>query len=400
MDQFIMMFLFAAAAVSALVLSLGYLSILFARRRAPKPCAPFGVSVLKPLKGEDEGLLDNLRAIAQQDYPDFEIIFCAEDPADPALTVARKVQAEFPRLPIRVVAGAWPVGLNPKVRLLRRMQNMARHEWILISDSNVRPPRDYLTRLCATQRQSGADLVHSPLAGSGGHSWGGRLEELQLNGWVSASIYLSHRLGHSCVIGKSMLLRLEALAEVGGFQAVEDILAEDYILGAKLQKANKKVALSTQLLPVVTGRGSVGHFFNRHIRWGQMRRHISPGFYLFELTGNPTPFFLALAFLAPAPENAFFWWAQGVKWSADAFIYLLLTPRPSPLTLLLMPLKDALVLVMWVLGGIRRTVNWRGRRLRVGAGSRLTPVIAAKGAESSPPWRTGPGQKALQWASR
>ena len=256
------------ALVSLLVLSVGYLAIFWHLGHRPPAAAVFGVSILKPLKGVDDGLLDNLRAIARQEHPNFEVIFGAEDPSDPALDVARQVVAEFPHLPLRIITGAFPTGLNPKVRTLRHLLPNARHEWILISDSNVRPDPHYLRAMCHKQQLHQADLVHSLLAGAHGRSLGGRLEELQLNGWVSASIALSDSLGHSCVIGKSMLMNRSALAQVGGLASVADILAEDYVLGAKLQRAGKTVVISPHLLSTVTGHGSLTQFFNRHVRWG------------------------------------------------------------------------------------------------------------------------------------
>lgn len=373
------------AVVSLGVLFSGYAAIVYKRLERLKVASPgYGVSVLKPLKGADEGLLENLRAIARQDYPAFEVIFGAEDPCDPALDVARQVAREFPHVSMRVVSGAFASGLNPKVRILRHLLPFATHRWILISDSNVRPDPGYLEAITRKQAKHDAALVHSMLAGTSGQSLGGRLEELQLNGWVAASIALSDMLGHSCVIGKSMLIDRQALAGVGGLGEVADILAEDYILGAMFQRVKRKVVISAHLLHVMTGKSRLQHFFNRHIRWSQMRRRIAPGFYLLELTGNPSLFlFLAWTLRVFFPMRAdstewltFNWMAlaQLLKWLADAVVYLILTPRPSALTMLLIPAKDALVPVMWVLGGVRRTVHWRGQKMLVGSGSRLSPA--------------------------
>ena len=146
------------------------------------------ISILKPLKGVDEGLYENLVALARQDYPHFEILFGAEDADDPALDVARRVQAEFPDVKMRIVLGAASDGLNPKVRLLRRLLPLATHEWILVSDSNVRPARSYLREIRACQEETRADLVHNLLVGVGERSLGAKLENLHMNGWVSASI--------------------------------------------------------------------------------------------------------------------------------------------------------------------------------------------------------------------
>lgn len=337
----------------------------------------FFVSILKPLKGVDESLYENLRAIVSQNHPHFEVIFGAESPHDPALAVARRIAQDFPHRAIKVVVGSQGRGLNPKVRLLRRLIQEANASWILISDSNVRPLPDYLRQMQARQLETGADLVHSVLSGVGGRSLGGRLEELQLNGWVAASICLSDRFDHPCVIGKSMLLRRKALASIGGLLAVEDILAEDYVTGARLARAGKVVALSPDVLPVITGSASLRQFMNRHVRWGQMRRQISPLFFVLELGANPTPFLLLLAALASDDLRLYALLAQAMKWTVDAVIYLSLAVAPSGKTLLLIPLKDILVLVMWSISLFKRTVDWRGQKMLVGPGSRLLPLEEA-----------------------
>lgn len=368
--------LFFLSLASLTILWTAYASVLLRLARPSRRDgeALFPVSVLKPLKGVDEGLVENLRAIAAQNHPDFEIIFGTEDPDDPALDVARAVASEFPERSIRVVSGSGGPGLNPKVRLLRHLIQFARHEWILISDSNVRPDSDYLRAMQERQLETGADLVHSILSGVDGRSFGGRLEELQLNGWVAASICMIDLFRRPCVIGKSMLLRRAALANVGGFEDVSDILAEDYVLGHKLNRAGSVVALSSHPLPVVTGKASLEHFFNRHVRWGQMRRRISPFFFCAELSANPTPFLLLLAWVGGGPLREFAVLAQLLKWTMDAFVYLRLARKPQGLTLALMPLKDLMVLVMWFVSALRKTVIWRGHRMLVGPGSRLMPL--------------------------
>lgn len=412
MSDFITGGLGLLAGVSLLVLFSGY-AVLTYKLWVPRAQldAGFGISVLKPVKGTDEGLLENLRAIARQNYPEFEMIVGAEDASDPALDVARRVQAEFPHVRIVVVVGAFPSGLNPKVRLLRQMLPVARHQWVLISDSNVRPDPEYMRAMAAQQVRHQADLVHSLLMGSGGTGLGGRLEELQLNGWVAASISLSDALGHSCAIGKSMLINQKALTAVGGFERVADVLAEDYTLGALLQETNHRVVVSPHLLLVITGRTSLRQFLNRHIRWAQMRRHIAPGFYVLELTGYPILFLSGLwlmqgvAWMGPPSISgesgtalsqlllvlASSWlpWVLLLKWTVDAFVYMALAVRPSFGTLVLLPVKDALMPVVWLLGALRRTVNWRGQRLWVSAGSRLSLApTSRKGGSEGGRWAT------------
>lgn len=358
------------------VLLVAYLVLFFrvSRTRPSSSTLSPGVTVLKPLKGADEGLRENLLAIINQDYPNFEIIFSAVDPQDPGLDVARALALSHPHRDIQVLVGEWNSGLNPKVRLLRRMLPSASHDLILVSDSNVRPGPGYLSAMVARAEQTGAALVHSLLAGVDGRGLGGRLEELHLSSWVAAAISFSDACGYPCVIGKSMLMRLDALSAVGGFAGVQDILAEDYILGSRFVRAGYRVALSTHRLPVVAGRCLGQNFWNRHVRWGQMRRRIAPFFYVAELAVNPTPFFIALICVSQGTLQLAGFAGLAMKWSADVLIYRRCAPQASWQTAAFVGLKDLLLPMLWAVGFVKRTVNWRGHFLTVGRGSRLYPL--------------------------
>lgn len=343
-------------------------------RLPPPPSQRRGISVLKPLKGVEQGLEENLVAMLEQTHPDFEVIFGAADHDDPALDLARRTSARFPHIRTRVVSGSAIDGLNPKVRLLQHLETFASHELILVSDSNVRPDPTYLCALEDVQAARGAALVHSVLAGSMGRTLGERLEDIQLSGWVAASVCFTSHVGDPVVIGKSMLMQRAALAAVGGFQGVRDILAEDYILGRRLREAGYRVALCPEVLPVInSGRGIAG-FFNRHVRWGQMQRTIYPVAFFASLAAQPTPFLALALALAKGPWA----WAAAValatKWSTELLLARYVAGHLAWRTACVLPLKDVLFVFVWCAALCKRTVHWRGHRMRVGPGSRLMPL--------------------------
>lgn len=185
------------------------------RPRVPEAVLP-PISVLKPMKGLDEGLEENLRALASQDYPRFEIVCGTRDPNDPALCVARRVAADFPHV-VRVVSGPGVLALNPKVSNLIERSRHARFGTRLISDSNVRPRPGYLRAMASELVQPGVGLVHSVLVGTGERSLGALFENLHFNAWVAQAVSGADVLaGHACVIGKSILYRHGDLQALGG----------------------------------------------------------------------------------------------------------------------------------------------------------------------------------------
>ncbi|MEW6719631.1 MAG: ceramide glucosyltransferase [Thermodesulfobacteriota bacterium] len=334
------------------------------------------VSILKPLKGVDDGLLDNLSGFCRLDYPEYEIVFCIQGASDPALRVARKVKEMHPGREIRIVASDCREGLNPKVNNMIPGYAAAKHPFVLISDSNVAPDPGYLREAMSHFRDPRVGLVTHFVRGVGAKTLGARLEAQHLNSFILPSVSLLDRVfSMPCVVGKSMLMRRSDLEELGGLRGVKDFLAEDYVLGERFHKAGKKVAVSSSPVDTVSVYRTVGQFFSRHARWNRMRFSIAGPAYFGELLANPVA--LSLVTVAAAGGDASSLRIAGTvvaaKAALDLSLFLAMGDRASARWAFLGPVRDLMAFGLWFSAFWSRSVEWRGRTLRIAGGSRLVP---------------------------
>jgi ceramide glucosyltransferase len=386
------------------LLAIGITSLLFSfvmhgclravRRRAGTSGPTPPVSVLKPLKGADAELYGNLASLAAQDYPDFELVLGAEDTMDPALSVARRLKRDFPSVRITIVAGGRPIGHNPKVNNLAQLLRVARYDWTLVSDADVRVDPSYLRAMAAETADPRVGLVSSMIANTGEKSLGATLDSLHMNGFVAAVISAADVLaGHPCVVGKSMLVRRTDLARLGGLSLVKDVLAEDYVLGQLYHRAGFRVVLSGHPVRAVSVDRTFESFFDRHVRWGQMRRHIAPWHHLGEPLLLPTPWIVAASLLVlgggrpSVREDGIVLVVSAIallaRCASDALqTRALRGEAPDFSDLPLIPVKDLVTTLAWAVSAVKTTVQWRGNAMRIGRGSVLTPAPASSRAHA------------------
>lgn len=368
-----------------LLLRLFLLLVQKAQLRAEAPAAPPawpGVTVLKPVKGLDPGLEENLRSVFRQDYPHFEVIVGAREAADPALEVARRVAAEFPHINCRVVVDSREVGPNPKVANLANMLSYASHQVLLISDSNVFLHPQTLRNMVAFLQQPGVGLVSSPIRGTQATSFGGGCDALLLNTFVMGGTAAMHRvLSGVCVVGKSMMLRRTTLEAMGGFRFLAQFLAEDQVCGQEVAAQGLGVALATLPVHNVTGGASVKQVGSRYLRWAKIRRRMAPWGFL----GEPLLFPLAVASAGLALEPGAF---SAAVWAGTFLAQVLLSgwalrvvgERQSwPHLAALVLVAEHLAVVTWFLAWLSRTVSWRGNSFSLGARTRLRAQEGAVG---------------------
>ncbi|MEM9191978.1 MAG: glycosyltransferase [Myxococcota bacterium] len=369
------------AGVSAVIYALGFWATV--KRRAHRPRRAPGaelppVSILKPIKGEEEELRENLRSIFESDYPaPVEVIFASTDLADPGIVLARAIADEFPEVPSRFVLADPGYGLNPKVCNLAAAMDVARYDLLWQSDANVRVEPSYLRKVVGEMIAEDAHMLTSIVVGTGEVSRSAALENLQMSAFIAPGMCAALEVaGIHCVCGKSMLFRRSELDEIGGIGFVRDILCEDFILGREYHRRGRKVVLSATLVRNVNRTMGFERFWSRHSRWLKMRTTLHLGGFFADLGSNPVAL-LALAVLVSGFEG----WVLGVfglvvvlKTITDAMLLRIARGESmAPQLVVLAPLKDLLMAVIWVYALFSRSVRWRGTKLRFGKDTRLRP---------------------------
>ena len=333
-----------------------------------------GISVLKPLKGLDGNLFDNLESICNQDYPEYEIIFSLQDYNDPAFKVAEKIKEKYPEKNITLLVEKCNAGLNPKVNNLIPAYKIAGYEYILISDSNVMVGEKYLREIMKPFRDPETGLVSNLIKGVGGYTLGSVFENLHLNSFIMGSVcFLDRFLKMPCVVGKSMLMRKSDLEAIGGFNAVKNVLAEDYIIGKKMHMMGKKVILSNYIIKNVNEYWGFRRFLNRHIRWGKLRWQIGGVKYLSELFNNPVFLSMFPVILDPSKLTiGFAALVSSLKVIGDIYIGRKVRADMNFLLYFMAPLKDFIIGILWFVPLLSKTVVWRGNRYIIGSDSQLS----------------------------
>ncbi len=348
---------------------------------ASSPSSPAGfsppISILKPLKGLDDDLADNLTTFCNQAYPDYEIIFALEEKNDPAIKLAREIKKRYPHKKITIVVKQRDYALNPKVDNLITAYEASQFPYFLISDSDVRVAPDYLREIIKPMEDRNVGLVSNLIRGIGSRTFGSLLENLHLNSFVIGHVaLLNWFFKMPTVVGKSMLVRKKAFEEIGGFGVVRNVLAEDYVIGKLMHKQGTGVVTSGHVVNAVNQYRTFKQFIKRHVRWGKIRRKLAGVGYISELVSNAS--FLsciAVVVVGPAAHTIFLAaaalvvkiigdWLLGKRIrSANCFFHYLLSP-----------VKDIIIGFLWFVPFFSRTVMWRRHRYKIAKGSLLVPI--------------------------
>jgi len=360
----------------------GFSAWRFARFRRLRPAttgAQPPATILKPLYGPEPGLYDNLRSFCDQDYPAYQVVFGLRSEADPAAAVVRQLIADLPGRDLALVIDGHVAGRNLKASNLHNMMRAAKHELLIVSDSDMRVGRDYLANVVGPFDDSRVGAVTCLYRGTPVGGLASALGAMFINEWFLPSVLvaLTFEKLRYC-FGATMAVRRRLLDEIGGFGALAAYLADDHMLGKLVAAQGYKVHLSPYVVENIVSEPDLSGLFRHELRWARTVRTVRPGGYALSFVMYAVP----LAILAAVVNEMTAGWHR----VAVASLLVGLLPRiflhyrmraayypASRARPWLVPVRDLFCFVVWATSFVGRAVRWRDQDLRVQPDGVLAP---------------------------
>jgi ceramide glucosyltransferase len=342
--------------------------------------SPFGddwprVTVLKPVHGIEKNQRENLRSTCLQDYPDFQVVFSVQELDDPAIPVLNEIQREFGSERVTVAIENRRDGTNGKINNMIGGLMHARHDILVISDSDVRLRPDYLKAIVAPLADPEVGCVCTLYKAACAETWYEKTELLTLNADFMTNVVFAHVSGASkFCLGASAALRRSTLDEIGGLEALADYLVEDYEMGRRIWESGKKIAVVPYIVDTMVDLKSPSHWWNHQVYWDQNTRSARPSAFFYTVTIRSIPFALLYApFRGLAPHAlAICVGAIFLRLATTAIILRRGFGDFEGLkSLWLLPFRDVASLVSWLLAFTRKTTVWRGNKFVLTRDGRL-----------------------------
>jgi ceramide glucosyltransferase len=366
-------------------------AFLVARRAPLAPLAP-GVSILKSLKKMDLGMIDAFRSHCRQTYAgEVELLFGVSSLADPAVAAVEQLKREFPAHSIQLIECPARLGTNGKVSTLVQLATHARHDYLLINDSDITVSPRYLERVmvCFAPVPNGPAKAGKPLAQVGlvtalyrGRAHGtlpSRLEALGIATDFQAGVLLSKMIegGLHYGLGSTLAVSHNVLNKIGGLAPLVDHLADDYELGARVARAGYRVALSPEVVETNVAAYSWRGFLDHQLRWARTVRDARPWGYAGLIFTHGLGW--ALLNVLASGLSPLSLWLLGLSFFLRLTLAMVvgaavLGDRQVLPGLWLLPLRDLVAMGVWVAGFAGNTIVWRGERFLLKDGKLEKPV--------------------------
>jgi ceramide glucosyltransferase len=338
------------------------------------------LALLKPLHGAEPGLEAHLKSFFEQDYPEFEILFCARSADDAGLETARRVAAQYPRILAKFLStGGQPDYINAKAASMETMEAVAAHEILVISDSDVRVTPDYLRAVAlpfADERVGAMCCVYRGVAAEGG-LWA-RLEAVGMSVEMTSGVLAARAMeGMQFVLGPTMAFRRETIRRMGGFRVTADYCADDFILGNETYKLGQTVVLSHHAIDHMVINSSLVASLKHQTRWMKSTRFSRPAGHFGTALTFAMPFGLLGSVAAALLGHP--WWGLGLlAWSVATRLALAIAVGRGVVRdtswfglLVLYPLRDLMGFGFWAASYWGNRILWRGQVFELLPGGKM-----------------------------
>ncbi len=331
------------------------------------------ITILKPLHGNEPQLYENLRSFCEQVYPQYQVIFGARDPRDPALAVARRLVQEFPERDLLVASESERRAVNPKIANLLGMIGSAKYDLLVIVDSDIRVGPEYLTAIAAAFRDPRVGAATCLYGGVPVDGIAPQLGATIVNDHFMASVLVAMMIEPlTYCFGATMAVRREALERIGGLAALAGFIGDDFMLGKLVSEAGYEIALCPYVVRMTVADPDMRTLWLHHLRWQRTVRASRPRGFAGSLVTYVLPLACISALLSRSPiaGGAVLAGAATVRGIVHQEARKTFAPE-AHLAPWLIPAADALVFATWVASFFGSDVTWRGGQYEIQTGGRL-----------------------------
>jgi ceramide glucosyltransferase len=341
------------------------------------------VSLLKPLDGDEPNLEAHLASFFDQDYSQFEVLFCARSASDPGLATARRVAARYPHIPSRFLSTGEQTYINAKVSSLELMHGAAQHDIFIISDSDVRVARNYIRDVAAPFADEEVGAVTCLYRGVADRGLWAKLEAAGMSVEMTAGVLTANLLeGMKFALGPTMAVRRRCVEAMGGFGVLGPYCSDDFLLGEKVAIQGQTVVLSHHVIDHIILNLSFAASLRHQTRWMKSTRFSRPLGHMGTALTFSLPFGILGCLAAFAMHRPIFALVLLACSIANRMVLAALVgsfgvqERHLLRTILLYPVRDLLGFCCWAASYVGSTILWRGRRYRLSSGGLMHPVEA------------------------
>ncbi len=368
---FLAIFMLGVASI-ALIMHLTSITLVIARLRGkadpfPPPVDAPRITLMRTVHGLEYELEQTLASGLKLDYPNVQLLFCAEDEDDPAAELVRRLIKAHPAADARLLVGRDQVSQNPKLNNLMKGWRAADGEWVAMADSNILLPPDYLSQLLE-RGDIDTGLVSSPAFGVAPDGWGGALECAFLNTYEARWQLAADQVGMGYAQGKTLFWKKNFLADAGGPEILASEIAED-ATSTKLVRGAGLNRLTRRPFAQPVGQRHWKTVWNRQLRWAIIRRLTFPALFLFEpLTGIALPLAAFTLGVYGTGLPATLAMVFGMFWYGGEWVLARIAGWPARRRdIVAMLLRDAMIPALWLAAWRRSSFEWKGNQLSDGS---------------------------------